>query len=100
MRLKPYYDPEDRPTHPPEQLADNEDELDPEELDQPRRQTQGKTDNTEDNRVRKQKVMEQKAIKMVIEDQSLKGRRNQRVQNKSQRFQKIQVQNVQQILNL
>ena len=47
MRLKPYYDPEDRPTNPPEQLADNEDELDPEELDQPRRQTQGKTDSTE-----------------------------------------------------
>ena len=47
MRLKPYYDPKDRPTNPPEQLADNEDELDPEELDQPRRQTEGKTDNTE-----------------------------------------------------
>ena len=47
MRLKPYYDPEDRPTNPPEQLADNEDGLDPEELDQPRKQTQGKTDNTE-----------------------------------------------------
>ena len=47
LRLKPYYDPEDRPTNPPEQLADNEDELDPEELDQPRRQTQGKTDRTE-----------------------------------------------------
>ena len=39
MRLKPYYYPEDRPTNPPEQLADNEDELGPEELDQPRKQT-------------------------------------------------------------
>ena len=45
MRLKPYFDPEDRPTNPPEQLADNEDELDPEELDQPKKQ--GKADNTE-----------------------------------------------------
>ena len=33
MRLKPYFDSEDRPTNPPEQLVDNEDELDPEELD-------------------------------------------------------------------
>ena len=47
MRLKPYFDPEDRPTNPPEQLADNEEELDPEELDQPRKQIQGKADNTE-----------------------------------------------------
>ena len=46
MRLKPYFDPEDRPTNPPEQLADNEDELDPEELDQPKRQ-QGKAGNVE-----------------------------------------------------
>ena len=65
LRLKPYYDPEDRPTNPPEQLVDNEDELDPEELDQPRRQTEGKADNTErqqgqkeerDNAKSKQKV--------------------------------------------
>ena len=33
MRLKPYYDPEDRPTNPPDPLLDNEDELDPEELE-------------------------------------------------------------------
>lgn len=51
MRLKPYYDPEDRPTNPPEQLADNEDELDPEELEQPQRQTGSNADNAE---IRKQ----------------------------------------------
>ena len=34
MRLKPYYDPEDRPTNPPDPLLDNEDEFDPEELEQ------------------------------------------------------------------
>ena len=65
MRLKPYFDPEDRPTNPPEQLADNEDELDPEELDQPKKQIQGKTDNAvtqqgvkqqDDNAERKQKT--------------------------------------------
>ena len=33
MRLKPYYDLEDRPTNPPDPLLDNEDELDPEELE-------------------------------------------------------------------
>ena len=47
IRLKPYYDPEDRPTNPPVELADNEDELDPEELDQPRQQKQGKTNNAD-----------------------------------------------------
>ena len=40
-------DPEDRPTNPPVELADNEDELDSEELDQPRQQKQGKS-NIED----------------------------------------------------
>ena len=33
MRLKPYYDPADRPTNPPEQLVGNEEELNPEELE-------------------------------------------------------------------
>ena len=47
IRLKPYYDPEDRPTNPPVELADNEDELDPEELDQPKQQKQGKTNNAD-----------------------------------------------------
>ena len=47
IRLKPYYDPEDRPTNPPVELADNEEELDPEELDQPRQQKQGKTNNAD-----------------------------------------------------
>ena len=37
-----------------EQLADNEDELDPEELDQPRRQPEGKTNNAEAQRGQKQ----------------------------------------------
>ena len=34
MRLKPYFDPEDRPTNPPDPLLDNEEQLDPEELEQ------------------------------------------------------------------
>lgn len=34
MRLKSYYDPEDRPTNPPHPLLDSQEELDPEELDQ------------------------------------------------------------------
>ena len=37
MRLKPYYDPEDRQTNPPEPLLDSQEELDPEELDQTQR---------------------------------------------------------------
>ena len=34
MRLKPYFDPEDKPTNPHDPLLDNEEQLDPEELEQ------------------------------------------------------------------
>ena len=40
-RLKPYYDPDDRPTNPPDDLPDHEAELDPEEIiipDEPQNQ--------------------------------------------------------------
>ena len=33
MRLKPYFDPENRPTNPPDPFLDNEEQLDPEELE-------------------------------------------------------------------
>ena len=39
-RLKPYFDPADRPTNPPEDLADHEAELDPEQIDLPDDQPQ------------------------------------------------------------
>ena len=40
VRLKPYFDPADRPTNPPENLADQDSELDPEEIDLPDEQPQ------------------------------------------------------------
>ena len=54
MRLKPYYDPEDWPTNPPEQPTDKVDKLDSEELNKPRRQTGDKTDNEESKQGTKQ----------------------------------------------
>ena len=72
MRLKPYYDPEDRPTNPPDQLLESQEELDPEELHQTQRnrneedrnrntnvQSRGNTENTrrkdDENKVRRKK---------------------------------------------
>ena len=50
MRLKPYYDPEDRPTNPPEPLLDSQEELDPEELDQTQRKRNAEdTNRNEEN---------------------------------------------------
>ena len=50
MRLKPYYDPEDRPTNPPEPLLDSQEELDPEELDQTQRNRNAEdTNRNEEN---------------------------------------------------
>ena len=50
MRLKPYYDPEDRPTNPPEPLLDSQEELDPEELDQTQRNRNAEdTNKNEEN---------------------------------------------------
>ena len=70
MRLKPYYDPEDRPTNPPDPLLDNDDELDPEELEQIQRNrnnTNGgnQNQNAENNEGRQRPETNQKKQKSV-----------------------------------
>ena len=91
MRLKPYYDPEDRPTNPPDQLLESQEEFDPEELPQTQRnrneedrnrnedtnvQSRGNTENTrrkdDENKVRRKegqykrnKYREMREIKMM-----------------------------------
>ena len=46
-RLKPYFDPADRPTNPPEDLADHEAELDPEQIELPNDQPQHQNNSNE-----------------------------------------------------
>ena len=48
-RLKPYYDPNDRPTNPPDNLPDPDAELDPEEIILPDMQPQNQNQPNNDN---------------------------------------------------
>ena len=49
VRLKPYYDPEGRPTNPPDELQDNDDELDPEELENNQLNEEAEVNDNEDD---------------------------------------------------
>ena len=83
MRLKPYFDPEDRPTYPPDQLVDNEDELDPEELDTVQRRIVPEDAETGNNG-KKQAEVRQKNQVEIRKDSTIRNGENMESKPKGQ----------------
>ena len=70
-RLKPYYDPDDRPANPSEDLPNPEAELDPEEIDLPDEEPQNQDTNTNGPTKRSQNPANSDKIKPATEQQKL-----------------------------
>ena len=82
MRLKPYYDPADRPTNPPEQLVGNEEELNPEELENNQNpENEDKMDQKDVNINERQENQTTRKVNLNNEDQ-VKDRKTNEVKRK------------------
>ena len=94
MRLKPYYDPDSRPTNVPQELTDDETEYDPDEIvanDQPTRPLPNEQEGTKPMKQKNKRKQGQQNQKNRKQDEAKhpqsKNKRNQGQQNQNNRNQ-------------